>query len=206
MTIETALALFLAMVICAATPGPGVFACIAKAIGSGFRASLYVICGIVLGNVVFLVFVFLGLSAIAQMLGDLFIIIKWMGGAYLFWLGWKMWTAEPEGLNDANYSGGQKGGSGFIGGLLVPFSNPKVILFYVSLLPSFVDLSKLNYYDGVAAAVLIAFALSTVLSLYAYMASRMRHFFASYRAAKRLNQGAGVTMMGTGVIIATQSN
>jgi len=206
MTIETAVALFLAMVICAATPGPGVFACIAKAIASGFRASIYVTCGIVIGNVVFLIFAILGLSAIAQMFGDLFIIIKWMGGAYLFWLGWKMWTAKPEILNNERPIIEQKKGSSFIGGLFVPFSNPKVILFYVSLLPSFVDLSNLNYYDSLFAAGLIALALTTVLSAYAYMASRMRHFFASYRAARNLNRGAGATMMGTGVIIAAQSN
>ena len=206
MSIETALALFLAMVICAATPGPGVFACIAKAIGSGFRASIYVICGIVAGNVVFLLFAILGLSVVAQMLGDLFVIIKLTGGAYLFWLGWKMWRTEPDVLNDKMYLGEEKRGSNFIGGLIVPFSNPKVILFYVSLLPSFVDLSTLSFFDCLYAAGLIALALTAVLSVYAFAASRMRHLVAGHRAARNLNRGAGATMMGTGVVIAVQSN
>lgn len=206
MTIETAFALFLAMVICAATPGPGVFACIARALASGFRASLYVICGIVLGNVVFLIFVILGLSAIAQTFGNMFIIIKWVGGAYLVWLGWKMWTAGPTIMDTKKHLVEQKKESGFIVGLFVPFSNPKVILFYVSLLPSFIELSTLNYLDSMIAACLIALSLFIVLSIYAYIASRTRQFFESRRAAQNLNRGAGVAMMGTGVIIMTQSN
>jgi threonine/homoserine/homoserine lactone efflux protein len=206
MTIETACALLLAMMISAATPGPGVFACVSRALASGFRASLYVICGIVLGNVVFLILVILGLSAIAQILGDLFFIIKWVGGAYLVWLGWKMWTAEPAIPDTEKYLVEGKKQAGFICGLFVPFSNPKVILFYVSLLPSFVELSNLNYLDSLIAACLIAFALVSVLSAYAYLASRTRRIFASHRAVRNLNRGAGAAMMGAGVVIATQSN
>lgn len=205
MTIETATALLMAMIISAAVPGPGVFACIAKALASGFKASTIVILGIVFGNIIFLLFAILGLSAIAQMLGDLFIIIKWSGGAYLFWIGLKMWRSEPGILESEKISIKNKR-SDFISGLFVPFSNPKVILFYVSLLPSFLDLSALNMADMVIAAFLVAFALVIVLAGYSYIASRSRRIFTSHRALRNLNRGAGAAMMGTGVIIATQSN
>lgn len=205
MTIETAIALLMAMIICAATPGPGVFACIAKALASGFKASIYVIFGIVLGNVVFLIFAFLGLSAIAQMLGEMFIIVKWVGGAYLFWLGCKMLRADPR-ISVSEKVSIKNKSSDFISGLIIPFSNPKVILFYVSLLPSFIDLSALNLLDITIAALLIAFALISVLAGYSYIASRSRRIFTSHRALRNLNRGAGGAMMGTGVIIATQSN
>lgn len=204
MTIETAIALLVAMIICAASPGPGVFACIAKALGSGFKGTIFVICGIVAGNITFLIFAILGLSAIAQMLGGLFIIIKWMGCAYLFWLGWNMWRAEPAVLDSEKCLAKEKIFSDFVGGLFIPFSNPKVILFYVSLLPSFIDLSALNYLDILLAAFLIAFALVLVLAVYAYIASRSRQLFRSPRALKNLNRGAGGAMMGTGVIVASQ--
>lgn len=145
---------------------------------------------------------FLPVCAAAQVLGYLFIVVKWLGGAYLFWLGWKMWTAKPDIRENEDRRVRPGKGSSFLGGLLVPFSNPKVILFYVSLLPSFVDLSRLNWSGGVSAAGLIALALTAVLSVYAYTASRMRHLFTSCRAAKNLNRGAGAAMMGTGVMIA----
>ena len=205
MTIETSFALLIAMIICAAAPGPGVFACIAKALSSGFKASMYVILGIVLGNVVFLILAILGLSAIAQMLGGEFTIIKYAGGAYLFLLGWKMWKAEPK-MQNSEKALNENRSSSIIGGLLVPFSNPKVILFYVSLLPSFVNLSALHYYDVMIAAFLIAIALIMVLAAYSYIASCSRHIFSSRKAVRNMNRGAGIAMMGTGVAIAAQSN
>lgn len=205
MTFEIAFALLIAMIISAAVPGPGVFACIAKALASGLKASMSVVFGIVLGNIIFLMLAVLGLSAIAQMLGEMFMFIKFAGGAYLFWLGWKIWAAEPKITNPEKVLH-ETWSSGLIGGLFIPFSNPKVILFYVSLLPSFLDLSTLDYYEISMAAVLIAIALLIVLTTYSYIASRSRHFFSNRRAMRNINRGAGITMMGTGVIIASQSN
>ena len=205
MTIETAFALLIAMIISAAVPGPGVFACIAKALASGMKGAMYVIFGIVLGNIVFLILAILGLSAIAQMLGELFVLIKWAGGAYLFWLGFKMWQAKPE-VSNPEKPLQENRSSGLLGGLFIPFSNPKVILFYVSLMPSFMDLSVLDKSDIFIAAFLIAIALFFVLAAYSYIASRSRHFFSSDRAMRNLNLGTGATMMGIGVVIATKSN
>jgi threonine/homoserine/homoserine lactone efflux protein len=205
MNIETAFALFFAMIISAIVPGPGVFACIAKALASGFKASMYVILGIVLGNVIFLLLAVLGLSAIAQMAGDMFLFIKWAGGAYLFWLGWKMWTNKPK-ITDSQDLLHEKRSSGLIGGLFVPFSNPKVILFYVSLLPSFVNLSTLNLYEVILSVFLIVIALVIVLATYSYIASRSRQLFTNHKAMRNLNRCAGITMMGTGVVIAIKSN
>ena len=53
MAIETSAALFAAMIIFIAAPGPGVFTCIAKALASGYRASILLVCGIVAGNILF---------------------------------------------------------------------------------------------------------------------------------------------------------
>ena len=76
-------------------------------------------------------------------LSDLFVVIKWAGGAYLVWLGWKMYRAEPTPPDLESRMAGETRASDFFAGLFVPFSNPKVILFYVSLLPSFIDLSAI---------------------------------------------------------------
>lgn len=70
MTVESIATLFVAMLISAAVPGPGVFTCIARAIASGFQATLYIIAGIVLGNAAFLIVVILGLAAAASALGS----------------------------------------------------------------------------------------------------------------------------------------
>ena len=87
------------MLVLAASPGPGVFATTARAMASGFRPALAVIWGIVLGDIIFLLFAAFGLSMVARALGNLFFIVKICGGAYLVWLGIKIWLQNP-----ANFS------------------------------------------------------------------------------------------------------
>ena len=81
MTIYSAIGFSVAMLVLAASPGPGVFATVARALASGFRPSLAVISGIVLGDVIFLLFAAFGLSMVARVLGNLFFIVKICGGA-----------------------------------------------------------------------------------------------------------------------------
>ena len=96
MTVYSAIGFSVAMLVLAASPGPGVFATIARTLASGFRPSLAVICGIVLGDVIFLLFAAFGLSMVARALGNMFLIVKICGGAYLIWLGVRIWLKKPE--------------------------------------------------------------------------------------------------------------
>jgi threonine/homoserine/homoserine lactone efflux protein len=204
MTIESVITFSLAMLILAATPGPGVFASVSQSLSSGFRSSFNVIAGIVAGDILFLLLAIFGLSAIARMLGDLFFIIKICGGAYLIWLGWKMWRADPT-ASDLNLKNGTRTGyQRFLGGLLITLGNPKVILFYAGFLPTFVDLTCLKFADIILIITLIAVILTGVMSVYSYSAARARRMFTSTRAIRNLNRGAGTVMIGTGVVIATR--
>ncbi|MCP3901419.1 MAG: LysE family translocator, partial [Desulfobacteraceae bacterium] len=100
MTIYSAIGFSLAIVVLAATPGPGMFATIARALASGFKEAFTLICGIVLGDIIFLLFAIFGLSIIAQVLGDLFVIIKICGGTYLIFLGFQIWRKKPDNTNN----------------------------------------------------------------------------------------------------------
>ena len=82
MTIYSAIGFALAIIILAATPGPGMFATIARALASGCREAFSLICGIVFGDIIFLLFAVFGLSIVAQAMGDLFFIVK-VCGLYL---------------------------------------------------------------------------------------------------------------------------
>lgn len=90
MTLASALAFGLAMLILAATLGPGVFVSSAQALSAEFRSSIHVIDGIVIGDLLFLALAILGLSVVTNAWGELFFVVKIIGGAYLFWLGYKM--------------------------------------------------------------------------------------------------------------------
>ena len=204
MTVESTLAFGLAMLILAAMPGPGVFASVAQALSSGFRSSINVIAGIVIGDLLFLILAIFGLSAIAYALGKLFFIVKIIGGAYLIWLGYKMWAIEPIPLNSTMNAEKKNGWQRFMGGLLITLSNPKVILFYCGFLPTFMDLRGLHAVDIAIVAGVVAMVLSSVMVIYSYSAAHARRLFTSRRATRNLNRGAGTVLVGTGLIIATR--
>ncbi len=206
MTLYSAFGFALAMLILAASPGPGVFATTARAMASGFRPALAVIWGIVLGDIIFLMFAAFGLSVVARVLGNLFFIVKIGGGAYLVWLGIKIWLQKPEpGQVRQQAAISRSKWGNFASGLIITLSNPKVILFYCGFLPTFLDLSALTIVDLALVVVIITAVLSGVLITYAYLASRARKIFTRETAVKRLNRAAGGVMIAAGVAIAARS-
>ncbi|RLC00481.1 MAG: LysE family translocator [Deltaproteobacteria bacterium] len=204
MSLLSIFSLALALFVLAATPGPGLFATISRSLASGFVPSLGVIAGIVTGDIVFLLFAILGMSVIAQTMGNFFAAVKIIGGAYLIFLGLKIWMSKPPSVRQTNENNGLKYGN-YLTGLIITLSNPKVILFYCGFLPSFMDLSSLGLFDICIATVTVSIVLSSVLMFYAYLANRARQFFDSPRSVKRLNRTAGGVMIATGVAIAANS-
>ncbi len=205
MTLYSIIGLSLAIMVLAASPGPGVFATVARSLASGFRPALAVICGIILGDIIFLLLATFGLSMIAQALGDLFLVVKICGGAYLVFLGVKLWVKKPE-LASGKY--GKRTGLGwgnFTSGLVITLSNPKVILFYCGFLPTFLDLSLLTLIDLMVVVAIVTTVVASVLGSYAFLASRARQIFTNRKAVRRLNRTAGSVMIATGVVIAPRT-
>ena len=205
MTVYSAFGFAVAMLVLAASPGPGVFATSARAMASGFRPALAVIWGIVLGDIIFLLFAVFGLSMVARALGDLFFIVKICGGAYLIWLGIKIWLQNPKTFQGSQNPNSRSKWGNFASGLIITLSNPKVILFYCGFLPTFFELSALTIVDLTLVVAIITTVLIGVLTTYAYLASRARRMLTTERAVKRLNRAAGGVMVAAGVVIAVRS-
>ena len=205
MSLISLLSLSVAMLVLAASPGPGVFATVARSLASGFRPALGVIIGIVAGDIMYLMFAIFGLSLVAQALGELFIIVRICGGTYLFWLGLKIWFSKTSNIESKQLHEKHTRLGNIISGLLITLSNPKVILFYCGFLPAFIDLSTLKVIDIALIVCVVSIVLSTVLIMYAFLASHARQLFSSRKAVKRLNRSAGGVMMAMGAIIATRS-
>ncbi|MCG8427185.1 MAG: LysE family translocator [Chromatiales bacterium] len=204
MTVMTTLALAGAMLLLAVTPGPGVFATIARALVSGFSHAAVVVGGIVLGDILFLLLAIYGLAVVAEWLGGLFTIVKYIGGLYLIWLGWQVWrnADKPlpiQGVNETSWH------VNFFSGLAITLGNPKVILFYLGFLPTFMDITALTLSDVVIAASVVSAVLAAVLLSYAYLAARASRALTEGHAAKRLHAMAGGVMMGTGAVLITRS-
>ncbi len=207
MTWESALALAATCFISMVSPGPGVMALVGHALASGFRRSIGFILGMVTGDLIFLTLAILGMAAIAHAFESLFMAIRLAAAGYLVYLGLRAWRAAPrifDALRQGDTPARSHHAKGYLSGLAVTLSNPKVIIFYIGILPGFVDLTALSSTDvGIVTGIVVG-VLAALMIGYAAAAGRARHMLRSQRAQKLLNRGSGSVMIGAGVIIATR--
>lgn len=202
MTLTGFFAYSAALAIAVAIPGPGVTALVARALGSGFRSALFMSVGLVLGDLTYLTAVVLGLALLAQTFSAVFLVIKWLGVAYLAWLAWKFWNAGITAETVEAGRGSQRFFPSFIAGLLVTLGNPKVMVFYVALTPTIVDLHTITFADYLVLAALTVSILLVVLVPYLLLAAKARSLLAAPRALKALNRTAAAFMFGAAATIA----
>jgi threonine/homoserine/homoserine lactone efflux protein len=143
-----------------------------------------------IGEAVWLACAVFGLAMLAQSFQLAFALLKWAGIAYLLWLAWKMWRAPAAPVDDLPAAG--FGWRLFGAGLAVTLGNPKIMVFYLALLPSILDLEAVGVagwveLTAVMAAVLIAVDLAWVAA--ASQARRLFRSAAGRRLANRLSAG-----------------
>jgi threonine/homoserine/homoserine lactone efflux protein len=133
-----------ALLLNAATPGPSVAALVSRVITSGWRGVIAFIAAMWVGEVIWLSMAMAGLTMLAQAFQSIFHIIKWLGCAYLCWLAFKMWR-QPVGEAKHELPRRPSALSMFGAGMAVTLGNPKIMVFYVALLPSLIDLSSVEF-------------------------------------------------------------
>ncbi|MCD9552215.1 LysE family translocator [Photobacterium carnosum] len=203
MSFEAAITFFIAIFIFAITPGPGVFAILAKAMVEGPKKCIMMALGMVASDLLYLQLACFGLATIADNWSDVFLIIRYLGAGYLIYLGYKMITAFTHNQPISNQQKSQQTPfTSFSHGFLISASNPKVILFYVSFLPTFIDLTRLHGSDLILISVLSSIALMTAIMLVAYGASRLANVIKTPIAQQRLNKTAGGIMIAAGAYLA----
>lgn len=122
-------------------PGPAVFYVIARGIEGGRPAGLVSCLGIEAGTLLHAAFAAVGLSAIVASSATAFAVVKWMGAAYLVYLGLKKLFGNDESDEPVEVAR-EPLGRVFVQGVLVQVLNPKVALFFLAFLPQFVDPSR----------------------------------------------------------------
>ena len=183
-------------------PGPAVLLVVSSAAGRGARVGLGAALGILAANTVYFALSATGVVAAHAASRDLFVIIKWIGAGYLVWIGLHMLrprhsrggAAQPVVLSHP-----------FVRGFVVQIANPKAVVFFVALLPQFI-----NPASSVAEQVLILGASSLVIELvvlagYAEAASRARDLV-SDRFAGVMRQVGGALLVALGVRLALLSS
>jgi threonine/homoserine/homoserine lactone efflux protein len=203
MTLLSISGLAIALFLFALSPGPGVFATTSKALSSGFKNTVPFIKGILLGDLILFLLAIYGLAAIAETFNALFLLIRYLGSGYLIWLGIKIFRSPPGNVNTATITNSRR--SNFLGGLSLTLGNPKVIIFYISFVPTFIRLDTLSTLDVVVVSLVATLVLGSVLLFYAYTASWARELFKSSNAQKKMKRAAGTVMIGTGILLLSKS-
>jgi len=122
-------------------PGPAVLCIVARGVEGGRFAALVSCLGIEVGTLVHTAFATVGLSAILASSATAFSVVKWMGVAYLIWLGLQKLLARDDGDEEISVQP-ELLTRVFEQGLLVQILNPKIGLFFLAFLPQFVDPSR----------------------------------------------------------------
>lgn len=192
------LMLFLTMLALAALPSTSVAVVAIRSSSSGFRHGAAVAAGIVAGDLLFVFLAVLGMTALAELLGTFFVVLRYVAAAYLVWFGISLLRTANTRTNTFSFTGGMSLKTDFMSGLLVTLGDIKAIFFYASLFPVFLDMHALSL-AGVGAIVAVTIiAVGGIKLLYAWLAARMQRLPFSQRFARPARTVAGSAMIGAG--------
>lgn len=203
MTLAVWLAFLLASLLIAITPGPGAVISMSTGIRHGYWSALSVIAGLQAAILIHLSIVGLGLGAVLAASELAFSLVKFVGAAYLVWLGIQKWRA-PAIPVDTGLAPVRRQGL-FLQGLLVNLTNPKAVIFIGALVPQFVNpgAPALPQYSLIAATLCLTDIL--VMSVYALAAVRLGRWLHDPLAIRLQNRLFGGLFVSAGALLAGSS-
>jgi len=189
MALDTWLIYLLASIGLSLTPGPNSLLALTHGALYGARRTLFTIVGGVFGFSALIALAMFGLSALLQTSASVLGVLKWVGGAYLIWLGIQLWRSPGLHL-ELTARSARLGNAGlFRQGLLSAMANPKVLLFYGAFLPQFIDPQRGLLLQFVVMAATFASVEFLVEYLLARLAFRIRPWLA--KGGKGFNRCCG---------------
>jgi threonine/homoserine/homoserine lactone efflux protein len=199
MTFSSIVALFSAMVVLASIPSISVLAVSTRAATFGFIHGVFTTIGVVVGDIIFIIIAIWGLSFISATMGSLFILIKYLGGTYLIFLGIRLFRSRIKSVETKEIEQSSLLSS-FLTGLFITLSDQKVTLFYLGFFPAFFDISKISYFDTAIVIAIATVAVGSVKLIYASMANRARLLIRS-KISRGINIAAGCVMIAVGAFL-----
>ncbi len=195
------------------TPGPDVLYIVTNALRSGARAGVVAACGITAGCFVHIFAAAIGVSALLAASATAFTVLKWIGAAYLVWVGVRLLLAQPASAMNLGAAGGQSVPAAslkavFLQGFGTNALNPKVALFFLAFVPQFIGPSVENK----TLAFLLLGLLFNFNGLWVNIAWALAAAWMSRRVAavKKtlhwLDKAAGALFVGSGLRLALTDN
>lgn len=203
MSLTTWLGFFLAAILIAITPGPGAVISMSTGMRHGYLAALTAILGLQTAILIHLAIVALGLGALLATSETAFLAVKFIGAAYLVWLGIQKWRS-PIVPSDVVGSSPQRKGL-FLRGVLVNLTNPKAIIFIAALVPQFVNPAQPQLPQYLVIAATLCLTDMLVMSGYALAAVRLGRWLHDPVSVRRQNRFFGGLFVTAGAFLAVSS-
>lgn len=204
MTLDTWLGFFVASWLISLTPGPGAVSTMASAVRVGVRRSVYNLAGLELGLLAVLLVVASGLGALIVASATLFSILKWLGVAYLVYLGIVQFRARGDDGDDETTTtpGVLSRRALVLQGFLVNTTNPKGIVFMLAVLPQFIDPDAAQIPQYVICGATLVFTDIVVMNGYAFFASRTLRLLRTPTRSNWINRVFGGLYVGAAGLLA----
>ncbi|HEY8244750.1 MAG: homoserine/homoserine lactone efflux protein [Vicinamibacteria bacterium] len=203
MPLETWLAFFVASWLISLSPGAGAISCMAAGMRYGYVRALWNILGLQLGILFVLAIVAAGLGAIIAASTTLFTAIKWLGAAYLVYLGIQQWRAPAAPVTDAGADVSGTPRQLVMRGFLVNATNPKGIVFMLAVLPQFIDPALPQLPQYVVCGATLFFTDLVVMSGYTGLAAKVLRLLREPHHVRWVNRTFGGLFVAAGAVLAT---
>ena len=205
MTVETWLLFAITETALCFTPGPAVLLVLSHGLTRGMGASIWANLGILAGNACYFALSATGLGAVLLASYEVFSAIRWLGAAYLIWLGISAFLGRSE-VIAVKPAAAASAGRTFLNGLVLQVANPKALVFFTALLPQFIDPHG-DPHTSVVAQVAILGVTSVVIEFFVLLAygaaaGRLTAVAARPRFQTVANRVAGSMLVAAGVGLA----
>ena len=200
MELSVFIILFITAWVFAVTPGPGTLALLSISTSRGFESSMYFSVGAVLGDTMYLTLVIFSLDAMAEYIAPTMSFVRYFGAAYLVYLGVSQWrsggiSVEGKALKLSN-------ARELTTGFLVSGTNPKVMIFYISVLPALIELTEVSVFYGIQIISTVGLAVMTGLIVISLLGKQLKQLISTPSMAKRVNRISGTVMIAIGLTLA----
>ena len=200
MSLQEILALLLIILVFVVSPGPGTLAVFGKSMQQGFIPAFFLSFGLILGDITYLVAVILSLDFFSNTIASFMDQVKIVGGMYLIYLGIQSWRSGSFKIKkDISKKGNF---AEFVTGYLISMANPKVMVFYIAILPNFINLKNLSLLIASEIIIITFLGLMAGISVINLGASKIKNKLQGSDSNAHINRIVGSIMMVAGIWLA----
>lgn len=202
MSLDHWLAFAAASTVLLAIPGPTALLVISYALGHGRKPTAAIVAGVTLGDLTAMTASMLGLGAVLATSAAVLTVLRWIGGAYLVYLGVKLWRAPIQVAGSAETPRAADPRRMFAHAYAVTTLNPKSILFFVAFVPQFLVASRPFWPQVVVLEATFVTLAALNAAAYALLASAARQGLREPRVQRAVNRAGGSLLIGAGIFAA----